>query len=130
MRNRVIQRLQRGEGTDRIWLGGVGGTLILFWLFLSTAAFWQDYIMVWAVLYGMMNLLVFIVVYFFLARHVNGTLYVLSDMVEELIGGKEKIEFSPVEDTVLSKLQGQLLKLYDILQSHKERRIWRRCGKA
>lgn len=121
MRNRVIQRLQRGEGTDRIWLGGVGGTLILFWLFLSTAAFWQDYIMVWAVLYGMMNLLVFIVVYFFLARHVNGTLYVLSDMVEELIGGKEKIEFSPVEDTVLSKLQGQLLKLYDILQSHKER---------
>ena len=77
--------------------------------------------MVWAVLYGMMNLLVFIVVYFFLARHVNGTLYVLSDMVEELIGGKEKIEFSPVEDTVLSKLQGQLLKLYDILQSHKER---------
>ena len=43
----------------------------------------------------MMNLLVFIVVYFFLARHVNGTLYVLSDMVEELIGGKEKIEFSP-----------------------------------
>ena len=62
MRNRVIQRLQRGEGTDRIWLGGVGGTLILFWLFLSTAAFWQDYIMVWAVLYGMKNLLVFIVV--------------------------------------------------------------------
>lgn len=94
--------------------------LILFLLFLSAAAFGRDHLMVWALLYGMMNLLVFFSVYFLLSLRVNGILYVFSDMMEDFIGGKERIEFPVTEDTVLSKLQGQLLKLYDILRSHKE----------
>ncbi|MBD5453739.1 MAG: HAMP domain-containing histidine kinase [Lachnospiraceae bacterium] len=78
-------------------------------------------IMVWAILFGVLNLSVLAAVYFLLARHVNDTLDTLSDMIEDLICGKERIEFPIAEDTVISKLQGQLLKLYDILCSHKER---------
>ena len=78
-------------------------------------------IMVWAILFGVLNLSVLAAVYFLLSRHVNGILDTLSDMIEDLICGKERIEFPIAEDTVISKLQGQLLKLYDILRSHEER---------
>lgn len=78
-------------------------------------------IMIWVILFGVLNLSVLAVVYFLLARRVNDTLDTLSDMIEDLICGKERIEFPIAEDTVISKLQGQLLKLYDILCSHKER---------
>ncbi len=78
-------------------------------------------IMIWAILFGVLNLSVLAAVYFFWARRVNGTLDTLNDMIEDLICGKERIEFPIAEDTVISKLQGQLLKLYDILRSHEER---------
>ena len=117
----MLQQYQKEESTDRIWLGGMGAMLILLLLFLAAAAFWQNYIMVWAVLYGALNLSVLTAVYFLLSCHVNNALDTLSDMVEDLICGKERIEFSIAADTILSKLQGQLLKLYDILRSHKER---------
>ena len=77
-------------------------------------------IMVWAILFGVLNLSVLTAVYFLLSRRVNDTLDTLNDMIEDLICGKERIEFPIAADTILSKLQGQLLKLYDILCSHKE----------
>ncbi|MDE5932661.1 MAG: hypothetical protein K2H40_09305, partial [Lachnospiraceae bacterium] len=121
MKDRFSQRLRDGKAADRIWLGGMGMMLLLFLLFLAVIFLKRDDTMLWAVLYGVLNLSVLTAVYFLLSCHVNGTLYKLSYMVEELICGKERIEFSFAEDNVLSKLQGQLLKLYDILQSHKER---------
>lgn len=121
MGSKLLQQFQKRERTDGIWMGGMGAMLILLLLFLAAAGFWRNHIMVWAVLYGVLNLFVLTAVYFLLSRHVNGALDVLSDMVEDLTCGKERIEFPIAEDTVLSKLQGQLLKLYDILRSHKAR---------
>ena len=123
MERKLLHRLQKKERADNvnIWLGGMGVMLMLLLLFLTAAGFRRNHIMIWAVLYGALNLSVLTAVYFLLSRYVNGTLDMLNDMVEDLICGKERIEFPIAEDTVLSKLQGQLLKLYDILRSHKER---------
>ena len=59
--------------------------------------------------------------YFMIAKNINGILYQFSDMVESLIGGKETMAFSIADDTVLSKLQEQLFRLYDILRSYESR---------
>lgn len=56
-----------------------------------------------------------------IAKNINGILYQFSDMVESLIGGKETMAFSIADDTVLSKLQEQLFRLYDILRSYESR---------
>lgn len=116
----MLQRFQKKEKADNIWLGGMSAMLILLLLFLAAAIFWQNYIMVWAILYGALNLSVLTAVYFLLSRRVNTALDTLNDMIEDLICGKERVEFPIAADTILSKLQGQLLKLYDILCSHKE----------
>ena len=95
--------------------------IILLLLFLAAAVFWRNHIMLWALLYGVLNLSVLTAVYFLLSCQVNAALDTISDMTEDLICGKERIEYPIAQDTILSKLQGQLLKLYDILRSHKER---------
>lgn len=117
----MLQRLQKKEKADNIWLGGMSVMLILLLLFLAAVTFWQNHIIVWALLYGVLNMSVLTVVFFLLSCHVNIALDTLSVMIEDLICGRERIEFPIAADTILSKLQGQLLKLYDILRSHKER---------
>lgn len=115
------ERSQADGNTYRIWKGGMAAMLILFFLFL--AAVWQgnaDMVLL-AFIYGILNLTVFVLVYIRVARSINHVLYQLGDMMECLIGGKERQLFSIAEDTALSKLQGQLLKLYDIQCSYKER---------
>lgn len=121
MESKLLQRLQKKGKTGNIWMGGMGAMLILLLLFLAATVFWRNHIMLWALLYGVLNLFVLNAVYFLLSRDVNVTLDTLNDMIEDLICGKERIEFPIAEDTVISKLQGQLLKLYDILRSHKAR---------
>lgn len=120
MKNRTSKWLQKEKAADGIWICGMGTMILLLVLFLTAITYRQDYLMLWSVLYGALNLLALTAAHFLLARHVNGTLYALSSMMEDLICGKERAEFPFAEDTVLSKLQGQLLKLYDILRSHKE----------
>lgn len=130
MKDRLLQKFQKRKNADWIWAGGMGAMLILLLLFLSVIVLEWEYPVLWAVLYGAMNLLVLTVVYFALSRHVRKTLYGLGDMMEDLISGKEaegretdiliKTKFSIAEDTIISKLQGQALKLYDILRAHGE----------
>lgn len=120
MKNRFSQLFQKGKAADGIWMCGMGTMILLLVLFLTAITFKRNYLILWTVLYGVMNLFVLTVVYFLLVHRINGTLYALSSMMEDLISEKERVEFPFAEDTVLSKLQGQLLKLYDILRSHKE----------
>ena len=130
MKERLLYRIRKIREADRIWTGGMSAMLILLLLFLEAAVRWRDTMVFWAVLYGAMNLFVLTAVYFVLSRHVRSALYALGDMMEELINGHEPEEgnmnlsdimkFPVAEDTILSKLQGHILKLYDVLRAHEE----------
>jgi len=52
------------------------------------------------------------------SRNVDNTLGALSQTIESIIDGNPVNTFSTIEDTMLSKLQSQILKLSDILKSH------------
>ncbi len=53
-----------------------------------------------------------------LSRNVNNTLGALSQTIESIIDDNPLDTFSTIEDTMLSKLQSQMLRLTDILKSH------------
>lgn len=117
------------KNADWIWTGGMGVMLILLFLFLTAVRCGWDNIVLWSMLYGGSNLFVLTAVYFILSRFVRSAMYALGDMMEELISGRDaageenmlpRMKFSAAEDTILSKLQSQILKLYDILRSHEE----------
>ena len=125
------RRQERKWDTDKIWKGGIGILLILLLLFFGIGS-WvlhvfgasSDLFFRMAILmglYGGANLAAFGIFYFMIAKNINGILYQFSDMVESLIGGKETMAFSIADDTVLSKLQEQLFRLYDILRSYESR---------
>ena len=120
MEQRYFRGRQQENYADIIWRGGIGMMFILLFLFLLAVNINPGSTVLLAVVYGALNIAVFTAVYFLSARCVGDVLCRLGDMIECLIGGKEKILFSIEEDTMLSKLQGQLLKLYDILRSHEE----------
>lgn len=52
------------------------------------------------------------------SKHVNTTLESLSQTIESIIDDNPQDIFSTIEDTMLSKLQGQIIKLSDILKSY------------
>lgn len=52
------------------------------------------------------------------SRNVGNTLEALSQTIESIIDENPVNTFSTIEDTMLSKLQSQILKLSDILKSH------------
>lgn len=52
------------------------------------------------------------------SKNVGNTLKALSQTIESIIDGNPVNTFSTIEDTMLSKLQSQILKLADILKSH------------
>lgn len=122
---------ERKWNADKAWKGGIVILFLLLLLFLGTGSWILHtfgaspdmvlYMTVLAVLYGGANLAVFCIDYFMVAKNVNDALYRLSNMVEELIGGKETTVFPVAEDTILSKLQEQLFRLYDIRRSYEER---------
>ncbi len=112
---------QAERDTDKIWKGGMAAMFILLFLFLAAVKTEAADIVFLALIYGVLNLIVLTLVYFRVARCINHVLYELGDMMEGLIMGKVQPLFSEVDDTVLSKLQGQLLRLYDILCSYEER---------
>jgi signal transduction histidine kinase len=55
---------------------------------------------------------------FLVSKNVNITLETLSQTIESIIDDNPKDIFSTIEDTMLSKLQSQVIKLSDILKSH------------
>lgn len=54
----------------------------------------------------------------YVSKNVNNTLEALSQTIESIIDDNPSDIFSTIEDTMLSKLQSQILKLSDILKSH------------
>lgn len=117
-RKRVVQTK---KGTDGIWIGGMGVMLILLFLFSELSCRRPAYGTWLIILYGVMNLTVFAGAYLVIEKQVDRKLYAFSDMLEELIDGRVAIVFPVNEDTILSRMQGQLLRLYDILCSYEER---------
>lgn len=131
-----MRKTGEGERADRIWKGGIGVMVMLLFMFFATAVwlFWggtdgnaQEVfpkLAILTLLYGAGNLGVLCGVYFAVAKEVNSTLEKLSDLAEDLTSagsGKKREAFCPQEDTALSKLQGQLLKLYDMMRSYEVR---------
>lgn len=114
-------RLSAGSRTDRIWAGGMGVTLILLFLFSELSCRRPAYGTWLIILYGAANLAVFAGVYFVIEKRVDENLYAFSDMMEELVEGRVRIVFPRTGDTILSRMQEQLLRLYDILCSYEER---------
>lgn len=99
----------------------IGMTLLLFILFLAAIALFPSYTIVIAAIYGVLNLLLAAVIYRITAEGINHTLGKFSFIIEELIAGRKEKLFPIAEETVLSKLQVQLLKLYEIQHSYEER---------
>ncbi len=116
-----MNRRYKSNDTDGIWIGGMGVMLILLLLFSELSCRRPAYGTWLIILYGAVNLAVFAGVYLVIARQVDGKLYAFSEMMEELIDGRVTIAFPVTEDTILSRMQGQLLRLYDILCSYEER---------
>ena len=116
-----MNRRYKSNDTDGIWIGGMGVMLILLLLFSELSCRRPAYGTWLIILYGAVNLAVFAVVYLVIARRMEGKLYAFSEMMEELIDGRVTIAFPVTEDTILSRMQGQLLRLYDILCSYEER---------
>lgn len=120
MRKRA-KRPVGGSGSDRIWQSGMGMMLILLLLFSELSCKRPAYGIWLIVVYGVLNLAVFAGAYFVIGRQINKKLHAFSEMMEELLEGRVTIAFPVTEDTILSKMQGQLLRLYDILCSYEER---------
>lgn len=116
-----MNKRYKSNGTDGIWIGGMGVMLILLFLFSELSCRRPAYGTWLIILYGAVNLAVFAGVYLVIERRVDGKLYAFSEMMEELMDGRVTIAFPVTEDTILSRMQGQLLRLYDILCSYEER---------
>lgn len=121
---------QLRKDTDMMWKGGMGMMLILLLLcmgILSLAGQNGSFsdkaalcIKLMAV-YGIAAAAVLTGVYFAVVRSVRDTLYRFGDCLERLADGQPEAVFPVAEDTILSRLQGQLMRLYDILHFYEER---------
>ncbi len=121
MKHRFFQRLSDRNGTDKMWISGMGIMLILLFLFSELSCRRPFYRTSLLVVYGALNLAIFAGVYFAIERQVDRKLRAFSDMIENLIDGKVMNEFPRTDDTILSRMQELLLRLYDILCSYEER---------
>lgn len=107
------------------WFGGYRIPLIALLVFLVLAFI----IIIWtsaieATIGGLLILIVLAIVIVFLyyifmmSKEVKFTLATLSETIQHMIDNNPKNTFSQLEDTILSKLQNQMLQLMDILKSH------------
>ena len=78
-----------------------------------------DMSIVWIVsVFSMIIIGVYVTSVMLISKNVNNTLEALSQTIESIIDDNPLDTFSEIEDTMLSKLQSQILKLSDILKSH------------
>lgn len=78
-----------------------------------------DIKIVWLVSIFSVSIIAICTIFVFLvSKNVNTTLEALSQTIESIIDDNPKDIFSTIEDTMLSKLQSQVIKLSDILKSH------------
>ena len=128
MKRGFLYRLRRD--TDMMWKGGMGLKLILLLLCMGLMRLTvreedlfvrTNQCMKLMAVYGVACLAVFAGLYFAIVRRVSDVLYELGGMIECLTDGCPEAVFPVAEDTILSRLQGQLMRLYDILRSYEER---------
>ena len=128
MKKGFFNRLR--SDTDRMWKGGMGLLLILLLLCIGvmqmagrTSGLSDGTRLCTGllILYGAISMVLFGGLYFMTARQVNGALYRLGDLIENLTEKEPATVFPVGEDTILSRLQTQLMRLYDILRSYEER---------
>lgn len=128
MRRGFLYQLRKD--TDMMWKGGMGIMLILLLLCIGVLGSVgdngnfpdkADLCVKLMVVYGIAAAAVLTGVYFAVVRSVRGTLYRFGDYLERLADGQPEAVFPVAEDTILSKLQGQLMRLYDVLHSYEER---------
>lgn len=74
-----------------------------------------------ALIFSILVITIFIVSILLISRNVKNTLESLSQTIESMIEDSPKDIFSDIEDTMLSKLQSQVIKLSGILKSHSTR---------
>lgn len=128
MRRGFLYQLRKD--TDMMWKGGMGIMLILLLLCMGVLGSARDNgnfpdkadlcVKLMAV-YAVAAAAVLTGVYFAVVRSVRGTLYRFGDYLERLADGQPEAVFPVAEDTILSRLQGQLMRLYDVLHSYEER---------
>ena len=70
------------------------------------------------VIFSVILIIIFAAFFWLLSRQVNLTLKALSQTIQSMIDDNPKNTFSELDDTMLSKLQSQVIKLSDILKSH------------
>ena len=70
------------------------------------------------VIFSVVLIIIFAAFFWLLSRQVNLTLKALSQTIQSMIDDNPKNTFSELDDTMLSKLQSQVIKLSDILKSH------------
>lgn len=119
MKRGFLYRLR--QDTDMIWKGGMGLMLILLFLCTEILLHSPDRGMMILIVYGVGCMAVFAGLYFVIVRRVSDVLYKLGGMVECLADGCPEEVFPAAEDTILSRLQSQLMRLYDIMHSYEER---------
>lgn len=128
MKRGFWRRLRRD--TDWIWKGGMGVMLVLLLLCMGSIR-WavkeenllirtQQCMKIMA-LYGVGVLTAFAGVYFIIVRQIGAVLHDLGDMIESLADGRAQEVFPVGGDTILSRLQSRLMRLYDILRFYEER---------
>lgn len=119
MKRGFLYRLR--QDTDMIWKGGMGLMLILLFLCTGILLHSPGRGMMILIVYGVGCMAVFAGLYFVIVRRVSDVLYKLGGMVECLADGCPEEVFPAAEDTILSRLQSQLMRLYDIMHSYEER---------
>lgn len=119
MKRGFLYRLR--QDTDMIWKGGMGLMLILLFLCTGILLHSPGRGMMILIVYGAGCMAVFAGLYFVIVRRVSDVLYKLGGMVECLADGCPEEVFPAAEDTILSRLQSQLMRLYDIMHSYEER---------
>ena len=71
-----------------------------------------------ASVFSMLIIAICIIFIVLVSKNIGNTLEALSQTIESIIDDNPVDTFSTIEDTMLSKLQSQILKLSDILKSH------------
>lgn len=112
---------QLRQDTDMVWKGGMGLMLILLFLCMEILSCSPDRGMMLLIVYGTVCMAIFAGLYFAIVRRVSDVLYELGGMIECLTEGRPEAVFPAAEDTILSRLQSQLMRLYDIMHSYEER---------
>ena len=119
MKQGFLHRLR--QDTDMMCKGGMGLMLVLLFLCMEILSHNSGRGMTLFIVYGAVCMAIFAGLYFAIVKRVSNVLCELGGMIECLTEGRPEAVFPAAEDTILSRLQSQLMRLYDIMHSCEER---------